>query len=259
VSDPASVQLAGWDQLTTLPATTDDIYQVVVPTLADSNGAGLHRTVLFVRALTATPGTQYDSPPDSGYSVDNLAPAAPSALTADYASGATHLHWDRNGEPDLASYRVYRGASAGFIPGAENFLATVPDTGFADAGPPGSYYKVTAIDVNGNQGAFALVGPDATIDVPPAGAPAFALERVRPNPAPAMRLVVSFTLPTEAPARLEVFDVRGARVGVQDVGSLGAGRHTVPLPSPRLAPGIYLVRLSQGVASMTQRITVVPR
>jgi hypothetical protein len=254
---PADVQLAGWDYVLTVPATTDDIYQAVVSTLADSNATGIHRAVLFVRAATATPGVYYDSPADSGYTVDNLAPAAPAPLTAVYSGGATHLHWAPNAEHDLATYRVYRGASAGFVPGAGNLIATRPDTGYADAGPPGSFYKVSALDVNGNQSAFALVGPDATTDVAPDGTTAFALERVRPNPAIASRLVISFSLPTAAPARLEVFDVRGRRVAGQEVGGRGAGRQAVPLWSAQLTPGVYLVRLSQGASSMTQRMTVV--
>ena len=131
-----------------------------------------------------------------------------------------------------------------------------PDTGCADAGPPGSFYKVSAVDVNGNQSVFALVGPDATTDALSPGTAAFALERVRPNPVSASRLVISFSLPTGAPARLEVFDVRGRRVAAQEVGSHGAGRQSVPLSAAQLAPGVYLVKLSQGASSMTQRMTV---
>jgi len=255
-ADPTVVQISGWDYLQTVAAITDDVYQLVVPTLADSNSTGVHRARLFVRAATATPGVFYDSPADSGYSVDNLAPAMPAPLTAAYVAGATRLHWLPNGENDFASYRVYKGASAGFVPGPGNLMASPPDTGYADAGAPGSFYKVSAVDVNGNQSAFALVGPDATTDVVPDGLAAFALERVRPNPAPASRLVISFSLPVSAPARLEMFDVRGRRVAVQEVGGQ-AGRNSVRLSTVRLAPGIYMLRLTQGSDARTQRVTVV--
>jgi len=255
-ADPNAVQLAGWDYLLTVPATGEDVYQSVVSTLADSNGTGVHRAVLFVRAATATPTVFYDSPADSGHSVDNLAPAMPAPLTAAYVAGATRLHWLPNGENDLASYRVYKGASAGFVPGPGNLIASPPDTGYADAGAPGSFYKVSAVDVNGNQSTFALVGPDATTDVVPDGLAAFALERVRPNPAPASRLMVSFSLPVSAPARLEMFDVRGRRVAVQEVGGQ-AGRNSVRLTSVRLAAGMYMLKLTQGSDSRTQRVTVV--
>jgi len=74
-------KLDGWDFVAAVPAHGDNIYSVVVPTLADSTIAqGMHWSVFLVRAATATPLTFFDSPPDSGYSVDNLAPAPPSGL-----------------------------------------------------------------------------------------------------------------------------------------------------------------------------------
>jgi hypothetical protein len=240
----------------TVPATNDDVYQVTVPTLADSNSSGLHRAVLFVRAATATPGVYYDSVPDSGYSVDNLPPAPPAPFVAAYSSGATHLHWGASSEHDLWYYRLYRSGSASFTPGPTNVIAAVSDTGYADTGPAGSYYKLAAVDVNGNESGYALVTPSGTTDVPGPGAPlAFALEGVRPNPASGDRLTISFALPTASPARLELWDVAGRRVAGREVGSFGAGRHVVDLAFGMHVPaGLYLVRLTQGDAVRTSRV-----
>ena len=72
------------------------------------------------------------------------------------------------------------------------------------------------------------------------------LEGFDPNPASGTA-AVSFTLPREAPARLEVFDVFGRRLVSRPVGLLGAGRHTVRLDGREsLSPGVYLLRLTQG-------------
>ena len=50
------------------------------PTDADSTIAlGQHYSVFFIRAATAAARTFFDSPPDSGYSLDNLAPGTPRA------------------------------------------------------------------------------------------------------------------------------------------------------------------------------------
>jgi hypothetical protein len=90
-----------------------------------------------------------------------------------------------------------------------------------------------------------------TVGVPaptpgPGEALELALEGVRPNPAPAGRLRVHFTLPTDAPARLELFDVRGRRVMEQGVEGVGAGFRSVALEADRpVPPGVYLVRLTQ--------------
>jgi len=115
-ADPIAVQLAGWDYVTTVPATTEDTYQATVPTFADSNASGFHRAVLFVRAATATPGIFYDSPQDSGYSVDNLPPISPAPFTGAYASGATHLHWGANAEPTSGTTNSTAAARTGSRP-----------------------------------------------------------------------------------------------------------------------------------------------
>jgi hypothetical protein len=92
-----------------------------------------------------------------------------------------------------------------------------------------------------------VLSPSGTTDVRDGGPLAFALAGVRPNPSVGERLSVAFVLPVAAPARLELLDVSGRRVAGHEVGWLGAGRHEVDLAAGRrFAPGIYLVRLTQG-------------
>ena len=75
---------------------------------------------------------------------------------------------------------------------------------------------------------------------------AFALQGFRPNPAVGLP-IVSLTLAKSKPARLEVFDLRGRLVLRRDLSGLGTGRHTVSLDTgARLAPGVYVLRLTQG-------------
>jgi hypothetical protein len=93
------------------------------------------------------------------------------------------------------------------------------------------------------------------VDVP--RALALALEGMRPNPA-VRELTVSFTLPHEAPATLELLDLAGRRVSQRQVGSLGPGRHALRLEEgPQLAPGVYWLRLTQGARTLTARGVVV--
>jgi hypothetical protein len=257
VTGPARVLVDGWDYVGSTNAFADSAYDVIVPTVADSNGSGLHRSVFFVRAVTANGSVYYDSPADSGYSVDNIAPVSPSPFTAAYQSGATNLHWGPNSEPDLWYYRVYRGSSSGFTPGPGNLIATRSDTGYADVGPPGSYYKLSATDRNGNESLFATLGPNNTLDVDDAGPIAFALDAVRPNPTRGRNLTIQFALPSDVPARLELLDVSGRRIIGRDVGALGPGRHAVELGADRaVPPGLYLVRLTQGASQRITRVTV---
>lgn len=45
--------------------------------------------------------------------VDTFAPAAPAGLLASPAAGSVELSWDRNVEPDLAGYRIFRAPAGG--------------------------------------------------------------------------------------------------------------------------------------------------
>lgn len=93
------------------------------------------------------------------------------------------------------------------------------------------------------------------IDVPTAFH--LALAGARPNPATA-DLLVSFSLPTRESATLTLYDVAGRLVRSRPVDSLGPGSHLVNLAEgPRLAAGVYVVRLTQGARSVSVKAAVV--
>jgi len=162
-------------------------------------------------------------------------------------AGATHLHWSMSSAADFATFRLYRGTSAGFLPGPGNLVAAIADTGLTDAGAAGSYYKLSAVDRNGNESPFALLSPGQITEVSGTLKPVFALEGVGQNPWRGGVMLARFALPSASPATLELVDLAGRRVFVRSVGSLGAGHHEVELaPAHRLAGGVYFLRLAQG-------------
>jgi hypothetical protein len=78
------------------------------------------------------------------------------------------------------------------------------------------------------------------------------------NPA-RQHLSVTFSLLGDSPARLELFDASGRRIAAREVGALGAGSHVVTFAEARgPAPGVYLLRLSQGSRSLTARAVILP-
>jgi hypothetical protein len=106
-----------------------------------------------------------------------------------------------------------------------------------------------------DRGASSTTGlGEAWIDVPSAAG--FALWGLKPNPASARDLAVSFSLESAAPATLELLDVGGRRVLARAVGALGAGNHVLPLEGGGIAPGTYFIRLTQGARSATRRAVV---
>jgi hypothetical protein len=112
--------------------------------------------------------------------------------------------------------------------------------------------------VNGNESGFALLTPGETTGIEGGPVVVFTLEGARPNPATKTRVNVAFALPNSAPARLELLDISGRRVVSREVGSLGAGRHTVNLSQgSALASGLYWVRLTQGANQQKARVAVI--
>ena len=100
-----------------------------------------------------------------------------------------------------------------------------------------------------------LYTAETWVDVP-LGA-VLALEGARPNPA-VDHLSAAFSLADDTPASLTLLDVMGRQVSRRDVGSLGAGRHVVPLDlATRTPPGLYWIRLSQGARSLLARAVVI--
>jgi hypothetical protein len=68
---------------------------------------------------------------------------------------------------------------------------------------------------------------------------------------------VSFTLPSGAPAALELLDVAGRRLLWREVGTLGAGSHRVDLAAGgQVPPGLYFVRLSQAGHVASSRVAI---
>jgi hypothetical protein len=148
---------------------------------------------------------------------------------------------------------------SGEISAANSLVGTTANT---------NLQPIVADDVNGTfiapfpaeGGGRVRVGPTpgGTTAINGAGSTAFALEGARPNPTSGIGLHVAFTLPTGADARLQLLDVSGRRVLEREVGSLGAGRHTVNLAAGRkVVPGVYWVRLVQGANQRTARVAVI--
>jgi hypothetical protein len=110
-------------------------------------------------------------------------------------------------------------------------------------------YRLGVVEADGER--FA---GDTEVVVPAA---ALSLDSVRPNPAD-RDVIVSFSLPSPAPARLDLLDLAGRRVRSVEVPLGALGRQVVNLGAgPALPPGLYLVRLTQAGRSASSRVAIV--
>ena len=251
-----------WEFIASSPAAHfTSTYSYVASTTSDSMGAGNPRTAFMVVGYNASNTVYFASNADSGYSVDNIPPIAPALFTGNYATGATHLHWNPNAEPDLANYRLYRGSSAGFVPGPGNLVSSPPDTGYAAVGAAGFYYKLSAVDVHGNESGYALLTPSTTTAVGSELVGELAFSRPAPNPASAVA-TMRLALPREARVTLTVHDIAGREVRSLITETVAAGKRDVvwnlrDATGARVADGIYFMRLAVEGKTITRRVTVV--
>jgi FlgD Ig-like domain len=242
----------------------EDNYAVVVPTLADSSiTAGQYRSTFMVTAFTATPGVFFDSPPDSGYSVDNLAPSVPAALVARYNTGdGNTLVWDDPIDADFRYFSVYRGGDPNFTPSPGTLVNTTTTPGFADPDYDGweVYYKVTATDFAGNESDPAV--PGTSTGVGDSGAPrTFALHGNVPNPFNPTT-VIRYDVPEGGGVvSLTVYDVAGRLVRTLAEGVPGAGEKSVTWnglddAGRPVASGVYFYRMQAGSFVQTRKMVL---
>ncbi|MCC6653035.1 MAG: hypothetical protein IT348_17910 [Candidatus Eisenbacteria bacterium] len=252
-----------WEFVGIQSAATLSSYSLTTTTTSDSIAGSNPRTAFMIeaRASTSLSADRWFSAPDSGYSVDNLPPAAPAPLTGQFAAGTTSLHWYRNTEADLAGYRLYRGSSVAFVPGPANFVGELADTGFADAAGAPYVYKLTALDEHGNESAVATLVPSGTTGIGDGAAPALAFAAPSPNPARGAA-TLRYALSRAGHVRLSAFDAAGRRVATLRDGEQAAGEHAVSFDlrdaaGRALASGLYLVQLEAEGRVLTRRLAAI--
>jgi hypothetical protein len=90
------------------------------------------------------------------------------------------------------------------------------------------------------------------VSVAEAGATPFELA-LAPSPAHGGALLVRFSLPSNAPARVDLLDIAGRRVLTREIVAPGPGPASTDLAEGRrIAPGMYFLRLRQGTLVATR-------
>ena len=82
-----------WININNAMANQSDSYTFLANTFADSNSESVNWSRFKVLAHTNEPGIFYESPVDSGFSIDNVPPATPSAVLATISSNGIDLEW----------------------------------------------------------------------------------------------------------------------------------------------------------------------
>lgn len=139
-----------WEYVGEMPANGFTNYGYSATTLGDSTVSGMFWSKFLVVAHTDDNDIYWVSQPDSGYSVDNLAPAQPLNLAGTVAGVTYNLQWTPSPDEDFQYYAVYR--AEGGIFGEEPF-ATTTEPEFSDItlNLEEQDFAVAAFDFSGNR------------------------------------------------------------------------------------------------------------
>jgi hypothetical protein len=251
-----------WEVVGSVSARQQDQYIVLAPTLADS-AETLPYSVYFVSAHTTTPSIYFDSPPDSGYSVDNIAPCVPQSFAVAYNTGnGNQLSWDPSPEPDFQYYRVFRGSDEEFTPGPSNLVHETAVPAWTDPEYDSGmfHYKVTAVDHAGNESDPA--SPETVVAIPePAIPKTFALYQNVPNPFNPTTAIRYDVPDAGGRVTLQIYDAAGRLVntlvdGVQAPGEkrvVWDGRNS---RGNHVATGVYFYRMAAPGFTTTRKMVL---
>jgi hypothetical protein len=251
-----------WELVGSFAAAQQDQYINRTPTVADSSTAGTAYSVYVISAHTTTPSVWFTSEPDSGYSVDNIAPGVPLGLSVAYNTGSGNtLDWNDSPEEDFQYYRVYRGDDEEFIPGPGTLVHETAVSGWIDPEYDGwdVHYNVTALDHAGNESDPAGAGTVTGGDTPQTPA-SYALYQNVPNPFNPMT-TIRFDLPRAAHVTVSVYNIKGEHVASVVDGDMTAGRKEVVWTAVNgrgdaVASGIYFYRLVVGDYVQTRKMVL---
>ena len=239
-----------WVGLNSVSAYGNDEYVVEATTLADSTSE--NDAIMTYRIIAAMEEGNFASDPGSGYSVDNIAPGAPTGVVAAISDGVVYLEWAPSDANDLDYYAVYRSTDPEFVPGEENMIGSSEGSDFADDVEElgDYYYGVTALDLHENESdpsEFVNVTLLSLEDI--RGLPeVFTLHQNYPNPFNP-NTQIQYALPTDANVSVVIYDLMGRQVRTLVNQQVSAGYHSVmwnatsDMGSP-VSAGVYIYTIT---------------
>jgi hypothetical protein len=253
-----------WELVGSFGASQADEYIYRAPTLADSAGTSYNYSIYAVAAMTTNPSVWFVSAPDSGYSVDNLAPAPPLGLAGEqsYTPDGLQLTWDPNTENDLWYYAVYRGTGSLPVPSMAELVATPQSAEYFDGSwtwEEGYWYLVSAVDIHGNESGYVVLDAGQVTGDDPMPVPgATFLAQNWPNPFnPAT--TIAFGIKESGHVSLRIYDAAGRLVTtlideVRPAGSYSTEWNGESPGGSPAASGVYFYKLKTGEFEKTRKM-----
>ena len=244
-------------------------YFVQVPTLNDQFEGNENIHTFMIGTHSVHFPVPMPSETMTGFSLDNIAPAA---LAGFDASGGWYetpgfdnldISWTGSNANDLEGYDLVFSltddiGTATAVPGYDGFSTATTFTSPIGALEVGDrvHFWALARDVHANDGPTVHTFSDFTTDVLAQLPTVYELGQNFPNPFnPATS--IAFALPQAGQVNLSVYNMLGAKVATLVNGVRPAGRYTVKFDGSTLASGVYFYKLeAQGFSDLKKMILV---
>ncbi len=253
-----------WFSLGNVPSIhTDETYTFLAQTLGDSTQTdGIHWSIFRITAHT-TWNHFYESPIDSGYSLDNIAPGVPGGLLLAATDEGLMLSWNQSADEDFQYFIVYKSADSLFQTDQYGTYTTA-DAYFVDSEYEIGivYYRVSAVDHAGNEGEYSEVISTSILetdqeDLIPTE---FALRQNYPNPFnPTTQ--IKYDLPEDALVAINIYDMMGRSIKSLVNSQQTAGYRSIQWDATNnlgepVSAGMYIYMIQAGQYQQTKKMVL---
>ncbi|SVA37537.1 uncharacterized protein METZ01_LOCUS90391, partial [marine metagenome] len=191
-------------------AIGNNIYTYEVSTLIDSTADNDGMTEFKV--VASMNEGHFHSPPQSGYSLDNIEPGVPGGLMATGMDDGIHLSWDTSPEEDFQYFRLEKSFESEFN---EFETFDMIDTSYIDPDyvlNQTNYYRLAAVDHAGNMSEYSGVVEATILSIDGDPIPdVYALHQNYPNPFNPVT-TLRYDLPEDAMVTITIYDIMGRRI-----------------------------------------------
>jgi hypothetical protein len=246
-----------WVSVVTGAAGGDESYVYEASTVMDStvenDGITEFMVIGYMNEGTFPSGTA------SGYSLDNLAPDAPTGLVATVVDEGIHLSWDLSSADDFQYFELEKSIMEDFS-SVETF--TLVDTSYLDVVyelNQTNFYRLSAVDNSGNVSDYSDMVEAAILQIEEDLVPdSYALHQNYPNPFNPVT-TIRYDLPEDAQVMIRIFDIQGRIVRTLVDGHEDAGRKAVPWNATNqvgepVAAGMYIYMIQSGGFSQVRKM-----
>ena len=251
-----------WVTVASGPAIHQEYYIFEVTTLGDSTSE--NNEMAIYKVVASMNDGIFHSDPDSGYSIDNIAPGIPQGLLAMANVNTVLIDWEVSEAEDFQYFILERSLSTSFI--EENTISMeLVETSYldeiVDVGTQ-YYYRVRAVDYAGNIGDNSDAVTATALSVEGSGVipTRYALRQNYPNPFnPTTQ--INYDLPENTFVSIIIYDVMGRKIKSllndnQDAGYRSLQWNATNDLGQPVSAGMYIYTIQAGEFRSTKKMVL---